>query len=98
MRIPLYELYVSYRILTASSTEKWHLTGFFRDHNIRQAGHGLRLDLPPEAPSFITRVCGFEFHILGRHVGQARRARSLQVSQALDAPLRVFGFPAMSAV
>jgi hypothetical protein len=70
-----------------------------RAEDVLQAAYaGLDIDLPPEAPSFITRVCGFEFHILGRHVGQARRARSLQVSQALDAPLRVFGFPAMSAV
>jgi hypothetical protein len=29
-------------------------------------------DLPPEAPSFIVRVCGFGFHILHHHFGQAR--------------------------
>ena len=33
-------------------------------------------DLPPEAPSFIMRVCGFGFHILHRHFGQARRVRN----------------------
>lgn len=55
-------------------------------------------DLPPEAPSFITRVCGFGFHILRRQFGQARRARSPQIAQALDARQRVFGCPAMNAV
>mgnify|MGYP000669309166 FL=1 len=55
-------------------------------------------DLPPEAPSFITRVCGFGFHILRRQFGQARRARSPQIAQALDALGRVFGLPVMSAV
>ena len=34
------------------------------------------VDLPPEAPSFITRVCGFGFHILRRQFEQARRVRS----------------------
>ena len=42
----------------------------------------LMTDLPPEAPSFITRVCGFGFHILHRQFGQARRAQSPQVAQA----------------
>ena len=42
----------------------------------------LHLDLPPEAPSFIMRVCGFGFHILHRHFGQARRVRSPQFAQA----------------
>ena len=55
-------------------------------------------DLPPEAPSFITRVCGFGFHILRRQFGQARRARSPQIAQALGARQRVFGCPAMNAV
>ena len=54
-------------------------------------------DLPPEAPSFITRVCGLEFHILRRQLGQARRARSPQIAQALDALRPVFGSEAMSA-
>ena len=56
------------------------------------------LDLPPEAPSFITRVCGFGFHILRRQFEQARRVRSPQISQALGALQRVFGCPEMSAV
>ncbi|MFT6676486.1 MAG: hypothetical protein ACJAVM_002690, partial [Sulfitobacter sp.] len=46
---------------------------------------GKTFDLPPEAPSFITRVCGFGFHIVHRQFGQARRARSPQVAQALGA-------------
>ncbi len=54
-------------------------------------------DLPPEAPSFITRVCGFGFHILHRQFGQARRARRPQIAQALAALQQVFGFRAMSA-
>jgi len=58
----------------------------------------IRPDLPPEAPSFITRVCGFGFHIRRFHFGQARRALSLQIAQALDALQRVFGCPEMSAV
>jgi hypothetical protein len=55
-------------------------------------------DLPPEAPSFITRVCGFGFHILHRQFGQARRARSPHIAQAIDVLQPVSGFPAMSAV
>ena len=55
-------------------------------------------DLPPEAPSFITRVCGFGFHILHRQFGQARRARSPQIAPALGALLQAFGSPAMNAV
>lgn len=55
-------------------------------------------DLPPEAPSFITRVCGFGFHILRRQFEQARRVRSPQIAQALGALQRVFGCPEMSAV
>lgn len=39
-------------------------------------------DLPPEAPSFITRVCGSGFHILRFGFGQARRERSPQIAQA----------------
>ena len=38
-------------------------------------------DLPPEAPSFITRVCGPDFHIIRCGFGQARRARSFHVTQ-----------------
>ena len=55
-------------------------------------------DLLPKAPSFITRVCEFGFHILHRQFGQARHARSPQIAQVLDALLRVFGFPAMNEV
>ena len=55
------------------------------------------LDLPPKAPSFITRVCGFGFHIPRFHFGQARRARSLQIAQALYALAGVFCSPAKSA-
>ena len=55
-------------------------------------------DLPPEAPSFITRVCGSGFHSLRFRFGQARRARSPQIAQASGALLRVFDFRAMSAV
>ena len=55
-------------------------------------------DLPPEAPSFITRVCRFGFHILLRQFEQARRVRSPQISQALGALQRVFGCAEMSAV
>jgi hypothetical protein len=64
---------------------------------ISAAFAAVRTDLPPEAPSFITRVCGLEFHILRRQFGQARRARSPQIAQALDALLPVFGSQAMSA-
>ena len=59
---------------------------------------GVAADLPPKAPSFITRVCGFGFHIRRLRFGQARRARSPQIAQALDALQRVFGFPMMSGV
>ena len=59
---------------------------------------GNYIDLPPEAPSFITRVCGFSFHILLRQFEQARRVRSPQISQALGALQRVFGCAEMSAV
>lgn len=55
------------------------------------------IDLPPEAPSFITRVCGSGFHILRRRFGQVRRARSPQVAQASGALLRVLDYPMMSA-
>ncbi len=41
-----------------------------------------RIDLPPKAPSFITRVCGFGFHSLRFRLGQARRARSPHSAQA----------------
>ena len=59
---------------------------------------GMDADLPPEAPSFIMRVCGFGFHIPRFRFGQARRARSPQIAQVLDALGRVFGCPEMSAV
>ena len=36
-----------------------------------------RIDLPPYAPSFITRVCRSGFHILRGRFGQARRAFSI---------------------
>jgi ribonuclease T2 len=55
-------------------------------------------DLPPEAPSFITRVRGSGFHILRGQFGQARRARGPQIAEALGALQRVFGCPEMSAV
>src|SRR6056297_246196 len=54
-------------------------------------------DLPPEAPSFITRVCGSGFHNLRRLVGQARRARSLQIAQASGALRRAFDLRATNA-
>ena len=54
-------------------------------------------DLPPEAPSFITRVCGSGFHSIRFRFGQARRARSPQIAQASGALLRVSGCRAMSA-
>ena len=54
-------------------------------------------DLPPEAPSFIMRVCGFGFHILYHQFGQMRPARSPQIAQAPASLQRVSGFPAMSA-
>ena len=38
-------------------------------------------DLPPGRPSFITRVLGFDSRRFG--LGQARRARSPQIAQAL---------------
>ncbi|MEY8827903.1 hypothetical protein AB9K34_05750, partial [Sedimentitalea sp. XS_ASV28] len=43
------------------------------------------LDLPPFGPSFITRVCGFDLDNHGFRFGQARRARSPQIAQALGA-------------
>jgi hypothetical protein len=55
-------------------------------------------DLPPEAPSFITRVCGFRFHIPWFQFQQAGRVRSPQIVQVLDVFQRVFGFQVMSAV
>jgi hypothetical protein len=54
-------------------------------------------DLPPAAPSFMMRVCGSEFHILRFRFGQARRARSPQIAQALCALGPVFGCLEMSA-
>jgi len=68
------------------------------DKDIRSVLPESHRDLPPEAPSFIMRVCGFGFHILHRHFGQARRVRSPQFAQAHGALQRVFGFRVMSAV
>ena len=62
-----------------------------KDH-FDQAGEVLSdiiSDLPPKAPSFITRVCGFGFHSLWVRIGQARRARSPQIAQASGARLQV---------
>ena len=64
----------------------------------QQICNAKNIDLPPEAPSFITRVCGFGFHILRRQFEQARRVRSPQIAEALGALQRVFGCPEMSAV
>ena len=69
-----------------------------QDHVKRVQLRTIQPDLPPEAPSFITRVCGFGFHILRRQFEQARRMRSPQIAQALGALQRVFGCPEMSAV
>ena len=69
-----------------------------QDHVKRVQLRTIQPDLPPEAPSFITRVCGFGFHILRRQFEQARRVRSPQIAQALGALQRVFGCPEMSAV
>ncbi len=55
-----------------------------------------RGDLPPMGPSIITRVCGFEICSRVCRSGQARRARSPQIAQALGALQRVFCCPAMS--
>jgi len=55
----------------------------------------MRADLPPEALSFITRVCGYELHNLRLGFGQAR---SRQIAHALDALLRGFDLPMMNAV
>ena len=79
----------AYRVFNADQIE-----GLPEDYYIRPEAP----DLPPEAPSFIMRVCGFGFHILHRHFGQARRVRSPQFAQAHGALQRVFGFRVMSAV
>ena len=63
-----------------------------------RADQGFRADLPPEAPSFITRVCGFGFHIVHRQFGQARRAQSPQVAQAPGALQWAFCSRGTSAV
>ncbi len=44
-------------------------------------------DLPPEAPSLITRVCRSGFHIRRRWFGQSRRARRLLSSYRQSASL-----------
>jgi len=60
--------------------------------------HRMQGDLRPDAPSFITRVCGFGFHIPQFRFGQGRRARSPQIAHVLDALQRVFSSPVTSAV
>ena len=55
------------------------------------------LDLPPVGPSFITRVCGFDFDNHGFRFGQARRARSPQIAQALGALAVASGFRVTNA-
>jgi transposase len=59
--------------------------------------HFTDADLPPDGPSFITRVCGSGFHNLGFRFGQARRARSPQIAQALGALAVASGFRATNA-
>ena len=81
----------------SSNTAMLHMKIIILSSSIRERAR-LGLDLPPKAPSFITRVCGFGFHIRRLRFGQARRARSPQIAQALDALQRVFGFPMMSGV
>ena len=54
-------------------------------------------DLPPFGPSFITRVCGFDLDNHGFRFGQARRARSPQIAQALGALAVASGFRATNA-
>ena len=54
-------------------------------------------DLPPEAPSFIMRVCRLGFHTLRCWFRQERRVRSPQIAQAPDALLQVLSSPVMSA-
>ena len=75
--------------------------GALRAYNATDAYFGVNqivtCDLPPDAPSFITRVCGSVFHILRFGFGQARRARSPQIAQVSDALLRVFCCRATSA-
>ena len=55
-------------------------------------------DLPPDGPSFITRVCGSGFHSLGFRFGQACRARSPRIAQASGAPRVAFDFRETSVV
>ena len=47
-------------------------------------------DLPPEAPSFITRVCGFGFYILRFRFGQARRGLVPLTFRSLNSLMRPF--------
>ena len=65
------------------------------DWKNKKHANGKVVDLPPGRPSFITRVLGVDNCCFG--LGQARRARSPQLAQALGALQRVFYFPAMSA-
>ena len=58
-------------------------------------GKDIRVDLPPGRHSFITRVLWFDSCRF--RVGQARRARSPQIAQALGALLPGFCFPARNA-
>jgi hypothetical protein len=45
----------------------------------------IAIDLPPVGPSFITRVCEFDFDNHGFQFGQARGAWRPQIAQALGA-------------
>ncbi len=62
----------------------------------RRAAELLHSDLPPTGPSFITRVCGFDFGSRRFRAWQARRARSSQIAQASGALRPVFCSRAMS--
>jgi transposase len=90
-----------------SSEQERATQAHFTGHSARNADeicayilaeYGQSYDLPPEAPSFITRVCGFGFHIRWFQFQQAGRVRSPQIVQVLDVLQRVFGFQVMSAV
>jgi hypothetical protein len=49
--------------------------GSIRSHADGLTSYRFKLTCPSEGPSFITRVCGFGFHIPRFRLGQARRAR-----------------------
>ena len=63
-----------------------------------RTGFCIGYDLPFSAPSLIMRVCGFGLYILRRQFGQARQARSPQITTAVDAFKRVFGSSMINAV